>query len=225
MEYSSALFKIDPSSPLPIHAQIKEQIKWLIGKDLLKPGDILPSTNQLADQLSINRNTIQSIYSQLKKDGLLTTQRGIGTQVASEEEITQFKTQNPYFSFMEQTIKNAEDAGYNIEDLLLSGFAYMQLFNQRVNRKRHYLFVDCKVSSCVFYINEIKRMTSAEIHKIDVSSPKDVIMKAINNADVIVTRNDFTEAVKKFVSDDSKKFISVGDTKDVSLLLEMLNSQ
>lgn len=69
MEYSRALFKIDSDSSLPI----KEQIKLLIGKDLLKLGDTLPSTNQ----------------------------RGKGTQVASVEKINQFKTQNPYFSFLE----------------------------------------------------------------------------------------------------------------------------
>ncbi|QNK47539.1 GntR family transcriptional regulator [Brevibacterium sp. PAMC23299] len=54
MEHSGLLFKIDSHSFLPINVQIKEQIKWLIGKDLLKPGDTLPSTNQLANQLSIN---------------------------------------------------------------------------------------------------------------------------------------------------------------------------
>ncbi|WP_054860584.1 GntR family transcriptional regulator [Gracilibacillus sp. JCM 18860] len=63
MEHSGLLFKIDAHSPLPINVQIREQIKWLIGKGLLNSGDILPSTNQLADQLSINRNTIQGGYT------------------------------------------------------------------------------------------------------------------------------------------------------------------
>lgn len=150
MEYSRALFKIDSDSSLPIHVQIKEQIKLLIGKDLLKPGDILPSTNQLANQLSINRNTIQSVYSQLKEDGLLTIQRGKGTQVASVEKINQFKTQNPYFSFLEQIMNKADDAGYHVENVLLSGFAYIQLFGQPLKRERRYLFVECKMSSCIF---------------------------------------------------------------------------
>jgi len=225
MEYSSALFKIDPHSPMPIHVQIREQIKWLIGKDLLKPGDSLPSTNQLANQLSINRNTIQSVYSQLKEDGLLNVQRGKGTQIASGEKVTQFKKQNPYFSFIEHIIKDADDAGYNIENMLLSGFAYIQLFDQPRKRKQRYLFVECKVSSCVFYLNEIKRMTSAEINEIDVSSPKDDLMTAIDHADIIVTRTDFAEIVRGFVNDDRKKVISVGDTNDVSLLLEMMDSR
>lgn len=223
MEHSELLFKIDSHSPLPINVQIKEQIKWLIGKDLLKPGDILPSTNQLADQLSINRNTIQGVYSQLKEEGLLLIQKGRGTQVAGEEEITRFKTQNPYFPFMEQTIEDAYELGFNIENLLLSGFAYMQLFGQPLKREMRYLFIECKVSSCIFYLDEIKRMTTAQIDTIDVSeSPETILIEAIHNADVIVTRSDLAEKVKKFADAAQKTVISVGSTNDVSLLLNMI---
>ncbi|MDQ1002854.1 GntR family transcriptional regulator [Neobacillus niacini] len=226
MEHSGLLFKIDSDSPIPINVQIKEQIKWLIGKDLLKPGDTLPSTNQLADQLSINRNTIQGVYSQLKEEGLLSIQKGRGTQVAGEEEITRFKIQNPYFSFVEQTIKDAYELGFTIENVLLSGFAYMQLFGQPLKRKLSYLFIECKVSSCIFYLDEIKRMTSADIHTIDVSSsPENILIESIHNADVIVTRADLAEKVKRFADAAQKTVISVGSTNDVSLLLNMLSPQ
>jgi GntR family transcriptional regulator len=222
MDYSSDLFNIDSQSPLTINVQIKGQIKWLIGNHLLKPGDTLPSTNQLSNHLSINRNTIQSVYSQLKEEGLLTIQKGQGTRVASAEKIAVFQKQNPYFSFIEQTIKHADEAGFNIENVLLSGFAYMQLVGKPLKRERHYLFVECKMRSCIFYLEEIKRMTAAEIHTIDVSAPKSVFTKAARQADVIVTRQDLTETVKKFAETDKQKVISVGSTNDVSLLLNML---
>lgn len=226
MEHSGLLFKIDSHSPFPISIQIKEQIKWLIGKDLLKPGDTLPSTNQLADQLSINRNTIQAVYSQLKEEGLLLIQKGRGTQIAGEKEIARFKNQNPYFQFVEETVKDAYELGFNIEKVLMSGFAYMQLFGKPLKRKLSYLFIECKVSSCIFYLDEIKRMTSAEIHTIDVSSsPENDLMEAIHNADMIVTRVDLAEKVKTFADVAHKKVISVGSTKDVSLLLNILRPQ
>ncbi|WP_338787214.1 GntR family transcriptional regulator [Metabacillus sp. FJAT-53654] len=223
MIHSKLGFRIDSNSPLPINVQIKEQIKWLIGKGILKPGDTLPSTNELANQLSINRNTIQGVYSQLKEEGLLLIQKGRGTQVASEEEITRFKIENPYLPFIEQTLKDAYEVGFNVENVLLSGFAYMQLFGQPLKRKMHYLFIECKVASCIFYLDEIKRMTSAEIDTIDVSElPEQALIKAIQNADVIVTRSDLVDKVKKFADVAQKTVISVGSTNDVSLLLNML---
>ncbi|WP_438497024.1 GntR family transcriptional regulator [Paenibacillus sp. IHBB 3054] len=123
---------------MPIYIQIKEQIKWLVGKGLLKSGDVLPSTNQLAVQLSINRNTIQSVYTQLKEDGLLLMKKGWGTQVADEEQIQRFKANNPHFSFVEQMIDEAHKLNFAIDDLLLSGFAYVHLFGQKHKRKLHF---------------------------------------------------------------------------------------
>lgn len=222
MEHSDLLFKINFDSPLPINVQVKEQIKWLIGKGLLKPGDSLPSTNQLADQLSINRNTIQWVYSQLKEEGLLMIQKGRGTQVASEDKIEDFKKQNTYFSFVEQTIKDAYELDFNIENVLLSGFAYMQLFGRPLKQKLRYLFIECKLSSCIFYLEEIKRMTSAEIQTIDMSSQGHILNEAICNADLIVTRADLANKVKELADASNKTVISVGSTNDVSLLLNIL---
>ncbi|MCZ8516281.1 GntR family transcriptional regulator [Paenibacillus filicis] len=222
MDDSNILFTIDTKSHLPINVQIKEQIKWLIGKDLLEPGDSLPSTNQLADQLSINRNTIQWVYSQLKEEGLLVIQKGRGTQIAEKNKIEEFKKQNAYFPFVEQFIKEAYESGYNAENVLLSGLAFVQLFGQPLKRKPRYLFFECKLSSCFFYLDEIKRITAAEIEKIDISSPEEVRNEAIRRADVIVTTMDLAENVKKFVDAANKKLITVGSANDVSLLLNML---
>ncbi|MEJ8306713.1 GntR family transcriptional regulator [Saccharibacillus sacchari] len=223
MEHSGPLFTIDPDSPLPLHIQIKEQIKWLIGKDLLKPGDSLPSTNQLAEQLSINRNTIQSVYTQLKEDGLLLMQKGRGTQVAGEAQIARFKAANPHFAFVERIIGEAHQAELPIRDLLLSGFAYIQLFGQKEKHLPRYLFIECKASSCIFYLDEVRRLTSSEIRTIDISSLSDeAFMQAIHEADVIVTRSDLAEKMKKIADDAGKTVITVGSTRDVPLLLNMI---
>ncbi|OMF04962.1 hypothetical protein BK131_29240 [Paenibacillus amylolyticus] len=58
----------------------------------------------MAEQLSINWNTIQSVYAQLKEEGLLLMQKERGTQVADEEQIQRFEAKNPHFSFVEQMI-------------------------------------------------------------------------------------------------------------------------
>ncbi|OWR32987.1 hypothetical protein CDO73_00310 [Saccharibacillus sp. O23] len=223
MGTSDALFTVDPNSPLPIHVQIKEQVKWLIGKDLLQPGDSLPSTNQLADQLSINRNTIQSVYAQLKEDGLLHMQKGRGTRVADAEDIRRFKERNTHFSFVEKMIEEAREADLAVDDLLLSGFAYVQLFGQRPKKKPRYLFIECRDSSCVFYLDEIRRLTSAEIRSVDISAlPEEDAIQAIRESDIIVTRSDLAEKMKTFADEAGKTIITVGSTRDVPLLLNLV---
>lgn len=223
MQTSSPLFKVDPQSPLPIHVQIKEQIKWLIGKELLKPGDALPSTNQLADQLSINRNTIQGVYTQLKEDGLLLMQKGRGTQVAGERQIERFKADHPHFAFTEKMIEQARQEKLKPDDVLLSGFAYVQLFGERRKPQPRYLFIECTDSSCIFYLDEIKRLTSADVQSVDISSlSEEEVTRAIRAADVIVTRADLAEKLQRFADEAGKRIISVGSARDVPLLLNLV---
>ncbi len=96
-------------------------------------------------------------------------------------------------------MKDAYELGYNVENVLFSGFAYMQLFGQSLKQKMCYLFIECKASTCIFYLDEMKRMTSAEIYTIEVFELQEhTTNEAIQDADVIVTHSDLVDKVKEF---------------------------
>jgi GntR family transcriptional regulator len=75
--------RIDPSSAVPIYAQVIEQIKALIAGRALRPGDALPSIRELAVALRINRNTAAKAYQQLEAEGILETRPGRGSAVSA----------------------------------------------------------------------------------------------------------------------------------------------
>lgn len=128
--------------------------------------------------------------------------------MANEDKVEEFKERNSYFSFVEKTIKEVNDLGYDAENVLLSGFAYVQLFGQPLKKQLRYLFIECKSNSCVFYLDEIKRMTLAEIDVIYTSSPHDILHQAVHRADVIVTVSDIADKVKEFVEPAGKTVIN-----------------
>ena len=76
--------QINPSSALPIYAQIINQIKYLIATGTLMPKNQLPSVRQLAIQLRINPNTVAKAYRELEHEKIIFTRRGQGTFVAQE---------------------------------------------------------------------------------------------------------------------------------------------
>ncbi|MFW7381025.1 MAG: GntR family transcriptional regulator [Oligoflexus sp.] len=75
---------INPQAPLPIYAQIIEQIRDLIFGGQLKPGDTLPSVRQLAESLEINSLTIQKAYKGLEASGLIAIKKGVGAFVRED---------------------------------------------------------------------------------------------------------------------------------------------
>src|SRR6266567_7941022 len=74
-------FDVDSTSPTPIYAQLDRSIRAAIATGELDPGTQLPTVRQLAVDLAVNANTVARVYSQLERDGILETRRGVGTFV------------------------------------------------------------------------------------------------------------------------------------------------
>lgn len=72
---------IDPNAYLPIFAQLREQITWLIASGEIKPGEHLPPIRALAAQLGIHMHTVRLAYHHLEEDGFVNTRPGRGTVV------------------------------------------------------------------------------------------------------------------------------------------------
>ena len=78
-------FQIDRGSPLPVYVQLAEQIRLLIRRGAIAPGDPLPTVRELAVALSLNANTVTRVYRDLQQEGLLRLERGLGTFVAPQQ--------------------------------------------------------------------------------------------------------------------------------------------
>jgi DNA-binding LacI/PurR family transcriptional regulator len=72
---------IDPDANLPLFAQIRQQINWLIASGKLKPGDRLPTIRELAEQIGVHMHTVRQAYHSLEDDGLVETRPSRGTRV------------------------------------------------------------------------------------------------------------------------------------------------
>lgn len=72
---------INPESNLPIFAQLRQQITWLVASGELKPGDSLPSIRELGSQIGIHWHTVRQAYLALEADGLVETRRKRGTRI------------------------------------------------------------------------------------------------------------------------------------------------
>ena len=63
----------------PIYEQIKDGLRKLIVTGAMQPDEKLPSVRALAQQLSINPNTIQRAYNELESEGYIYSVPGKGS--------------------------------------------------------------------------------------------------------------------------------------------------
>lgn len=77
--------KLDFDSTHPIYMQIIDEIKRAVARNLLVPGDKLPSQRELAEAARVNPNTVQRAYREMEMMGLVETRRGEGTYTREDE--------------------------------------------------------------------------------------------------------------------------------------------
>lgn len=75
------VISIDLQSSKPLEDQIRAQIRELIALGKLAEGQALPSTRQLAADLTIHFNTVARAYRRLEDEGLLVVGQGRGVFV------------------------------------------------------------------------------------------------------------------------------------------------
>ncbi len=79
--------KLKHNSQKPLYAQIKEYIISNIAKDILKPGQKIPSERKLCEKFNVSRITIRRAIDEAVKEGYLYNQHGRGTFVAKKEPV------------------------------------------------------------------------------------------------------------------------------------------
>src|SRR5580658_4310227 len=77
------MIAVDRKGEKPLHRQIYDALRAMILERRLQPGQQIPSTRALADQLGISRIPVLGAYGQLLAEGYIESRSGAGTFVTS----------------------------------------------------------------------------------------------------------------------------------------------
>lgn len=80
------MFHVDPTDPTPPELQLARSIRSAIRDQLLAAGETLPTVRQLAVELRVNANAVETAYRELTGAGVLEQRAGIGVVVADPAE-------------------------------------------------------------------------------------------------------------------------------------------
>jgi GntR family transcriptional regulator len=73
---------LENDSVIPLYHQLKEILKDYIESGEWKPGDIIPSENELQQEYNVSRNTVKKAFDDLVQEGILNRMKGKGTFVS-----------------------------------------------------------------------------------------------------------------------------------------------
>lgn len=101
----------------PIYAQILEYIMMDIMSGKYRPGDKIPSVRELAQEASVNPNTMQKALTELERMGMLHTERTAGRYITEDLGMIQSAKYNIAKKYAADFIKKMKELGYSKSEL------------------------------------------------------------------------------------------------------------
>jgi GntR family transcriptional regulator len=111
--------QIQPTSGTPIYLQIVNQMKYLVGSGRLVPGEEVPPIRALAEQLTINPNTVARAYLELERAVVVVKRHGSGTFVAdSPPQVTKSQRRKILGQRADALLAEARQLGADFDEVL-----------------------------------------------------------------------------------------------------------
>ena len=104
--------------PRPTYRQIADEVTRAVAVGVLKPGEPLPATRQLAADLKLNPNTVQHAYRTLLQEGGIEMRRGLGAFVANASRDPRHKPAVIAQQIAERALREAFRHGLLASDLM-----------------------------------------------------------------------------------------------------------
>ena len=81
---------LQPQSSIPLYRQLQDQLRALVHSGELRPGDRIPASRELAQQLRVHKTTVMNAYADLEAEGIIQGFVGRGTYIkgAPDREFT-----------------------------------------------------------------------------------------------------------------------------------------
>jgi GntR family transcriptional regulator len=113
------MFELDTRSRKPIYEQLVDKLKELIINEVIKPDEQLPSVRTLAQQITVNPNTIQKAYRELENQGFIYSQKGKGSFVNPSSHSKSSEKVIEVMAELERLILEAFYLGVTTEELMM----------------------------------------------------------------------------------------------------------
>jgi GntR family transcriptional regulator len=110
-------FAISQSDKRPMYLQIMEQVKQRIAVGDWTEGQSIPSIRQLAVDLHISVITVKRAYLELEREGVIITQQGRGSRVASTPGLGARLREQELDQHLEQATRIAAQLGLRPKEL------------------------------------------------------------------------------------------------------------
>ncbi|MCU0605553.1 MAG: GntR family transcriptional regulator [Desulfobacterales bacterium] len=208
--------KLNRKNQLPVHAQLKAQLVYLIQSNQMRPGTQLPTVRQLAGFLRVNRNTVSKVYSEMEREGYLSCETGRGTFVAAAKAKSESKVESMHrlLAVVDEALDRAGRLGFSPEELFLTLYARTQAAPSAPGVKRDVkaLFIECSRPELVLFSAELKKELGIPVDSMlveDFARTVETELDALKRYGLIITTFYHIREVQGLLEDSGMEVVAL----------------
>lgn len=178
--------RLESKAPLGVGRQLKRQLRALIRSGELAPGGKLPSAQDLAALLRINRNTVGAVYRELVAEGLLEARVGAGTFVREGVKTVDYEALTKIF---DRAWAEARAQGFEPE-AISDTFVGRAVTRTHPLAGRRLLVVECHQETMEIIARKLEDELNVETFGVliqDLEGSPELVRKSLAGVDLVVT--------------------------------------
>ncbi len=205
-------FDMNRKKGVPMYLHLTHEIKKLIQNGSWEAGKKVPTERELADKLSISRNTVSSAYKELEAEGILVSTQGRGTFVTDRDAVIRRESRKDrLLKIIDIAIEEAAELGFNIDEFLV-------IANQRVTYKKEMLsrlrvaFIECNKEQLDHFLKDLHLDPSVSIIPVlldDFRNNPGEVNQFLTTTDLILTTFFHLQEVKEMVKFKGVEIIGI----------------
>ena len=208
--------KLNRKNQLPVHAQLKAQLVYLIQSGQMRPGTQLPTVRQLAGFLRVNRNTVSKVFSEMQREGHLSCEPGRGTFVSAAKAKSESKVESMHklLAVVDEALDRAGKLGFSPEELFLTLYARTQASPVASGGAREVkaLFIECSRPELELFSAELKKELSIQLDSMlvgDFAKAVEKDLKSLRSYGLIITTFYHIREVQSLLEDSGVEVVAV----------------
>ena len=111
---------------MPIYRQIILRFNRAFVRGDIKPGDRIPSIRELSALVRVNTNTIQRVYQEMERDGVINSKRGTGYYLTEDTEMTEKIQKGLSSESIQRFVDEMSALGFNRTEILEELKSYLE---------------------------------------------------------------------------------------------------
>lgn len=196
------IFKIDVGLDVPIYQQIVDKVRTGVKMGDLKPGQKLPTVQELADALSLAKGTVKRAYDELEHLGVLEKVQGRGTFVRYQPGNSESRKEQA-MAAIDAVLEQLEDMGFSQTEI---GIFIDLKRRERTNRLSvlKIALVECNPEALAQLAEQLRSVQGIELYAYLLKTVEEYPYNLDDDVDLVITTGAHAEYIESILPDKKK---------------------